>query len=46
MVWLSWKVSTEENVAYLPHKNEVLGVYVIAEQEFICIVFSTGYKRT
>jgi hypothetical protein len=30
MVWLSWKVSAEENVPNLPHTNEVIGAYVTA----------------
>ena len=30
VVWLSWKVSAEENVANLPYTNEVIGAYVIA----------------
>ena len=30
VVWLSWKVCAEENVAYLLHTNEVIGAYVTA----------------
>jgi len=30
MVWLSWKVTAEENVPYLPHTNVVIGAYVTA----------------
>ena len=30
LVWLSWKVSADENVANLPHTNEVIGAYVTA----------------
>ena len=30
VVWLSWKVSAEEDVAYLPHTNEFVGAYVTA----------------
>ena len=29
-VWLSCKVTAEENVPYLPHTNEVIGAYVAA----------------
>jgi hypothetical protein len=30
VAWLSWKVTAEENVPYLPHTNEVIGAYVTA----------------
>ena len=30
VVWLSWKVTAEENVPNLPHTNEVIGAYVTA----------------
>jgi len=30
VIWLSWKVSAEENVPFLPHTNEVMGPYVSA----------------
>jgi hypothetical protein len=30
VVWLSWKVSAEENVPNLPHTNEFIGAYVAA----------------
>jgi len=30
VVWLSWKVSAEVNVPYLPHTNEVIRAYVTA----------------
>jgi len=30
VVWLSWRVTAEENVPNLPHTNEVIGAYVTA----------------
>jgi hypothetical protein len=30
VAWLSWKATAEENVPYLPHKNEEIGAYVTA----------------
>jgi hypothetical protein len=30
VVWLSWKVTAEENVPYLSHTIEVIGAYVTA----------------
>ena len=30
VVWLSWKMTVEENVPNLPHTNEVIGSYVTA----------------
>ena len=30
VVWLSLKLSAEENVTYLTHTNEVIGAYVTA----------------
>ena len=30
VVWLSWKLSAEENVPYLTHTNEVIRAYVTA----------------
>jgi hypothetical protein len=34
VVWLSWKISAEERVPYLPHTNEVIGAYVTAGTRF------------
>ena len=30
VVWLSWEVSAQENMANLPHTNDVIGAYVTA----------------
>ena len=30
VVWLSWKLSAEENVPYITHINEVIDAYVTA----------------
>ena len=45
VVWHSWKVCAEENVPYLPHTNEVIGAYVSAVEEFICVVFSSATRE-
>ena len=46
VVWLSWKVCAEENVPYVPTQTRSSELTLLQVQEFICIVFSTGYKIT